>query len=425
MKKSLLSLGVMALTVLSSQGQIVIDTVSVGAGYANHKFYSLKNDEQGTQSKDNWDIAFEINGNSGSILANTQKAAFIAYRAPYSIANYATIDTAGISSWMQLHNSDATWSVGAFNRGAISSNQFDLGWGIYDLSTHYITGDSCFVVKLSASSYKKLKIVSLQNGVYSFEYANIDGSNAQVKTLDKANYAGKNFAAFDMTTNTAIDREPVSASWDLMFGRYMAYVNAGPGGMVPYAVAGILANKGVKVLQVDNDPTPATTNSSNFDIANFSTNISTIGHDWKAVVGMGWAITNDTIYFVSDKKGDIWKMRFTGFGGSSNGNYIFSKEQMTITGINDIAGNVISKFSVYPNPSTGGNTTLIFSSEQTLSDVTVSIVDLNGKVVASENINIASGLNSHTLNTNDLNSGIYFVNVNAGGNNSTQKLIKQ
>lgn len=424
MRKTLLTTGLLAMAALGANAQIVIDTVSVGASYANHKFYSLKNDEQGTQSKDNWDIAFEINDITSSVLANTQKANFAVYRAPYSIANYGTIDTAGINTWPVLHNSDATWSVGAFNRGAISSNPMDLGWGIYDMNTHYVMGDSCFVVKLSATSYKKLKIVSLISGIYSFEYANINGSSSQTVTINKSSYTGKNFAYFDMTGNTALDREPVSANWDLMFGRYIAFVPSGPNSVSPYPVAGVLANKGVKVMQVDNDPTPATTTAANLQLSNFSSNISTIGHDWKAVVGMGWAITNDTLYFVADKKGDIWKMRFTGFGGSGNGNYIFSKEQMTITGINDADGNLVSRFTVYPNPSNAGVVNLLFSSELQ-SEVTISLSDLNGRVLSTEKTVVGGGLNSHRLSTEGLTSGVYFVNVNAGSSASIQKIVIQ
>lgn len=69
MKKQLLSMAMISVFALSSKAQTIIDTVSVGAGYANQKWYSLQNDEQGTtQSKDNWDIAFEITGYSASIF---------------------------------------------------------------------------------------------------------------------------------------------------------------------------------------------------------------------------------------------------------------------------------------------------------------------------------------------------------------------
>lgn len=424
MKKNLLAMGLLALISGNMNSQIVIDTVSVGAGYANHKFYSLQNDEQGTAPKDNWDIGFEITGYSAAILANTQRTSFALYKAPYSIANYASIDTAGITGWKALYNSDETWNIGAFSRGANPSNANDLGWGLYDQSTHYITGDSCYVVKISGSSYKKLKIVSLIGGVYTFEYANINGTSSQTATIAKSSYTGKNFAYYDLTTNAAVDREPVSANWDLMFGSYTAFVASGTI-TVPYTVTGVLANKGVGIYQYNDVVNPSTDVSWAGNV--FSTNISTIGNDWKFfnLNTNQWKLVNDTIYFVGDKLGNIWKMRFTGFGGSSTGNFIFSKEKISATGINDLAGNVVTKFSVYPNPSNGETTTLLFNAEQQVSDVTVSVMDLNGRVISTEKITIENGMNKHVLNTSELNSGVYLVNVNAGGSNSTQKLIKQ
>lgn len=418
MKKQLLTIGLFTAAAINLNAQVVIDTVSVGPGYINHKFYSLKNDEQGTQSKDNWDIAFEITGYSSAILANTQKANFAVYRAPYSIANYATVDTAGIGTWPVFYNSDTTWNVGAFNRGANPNNANDLGWGVYDMNTHYVNGDSCFVVKLSATSYKKLKIVSLIGGSYAFEYANLNGTSSQVQTIAKTAYPGKNFVYFDMTGNVAVDREPVSSSWDFLFGRYTAFVPTA------YPVVGVMANKGVGVAQLNNLPNPASFNS--WPALPLSSNITTIGHDWKTVdINTSlWKVVGDTVYVVRDKTGNMWKMRFTAFGGSSNGNYVFSKELMSPTAIADEKGNVLTEVLVYPNPSSGANTTLFFSSDSQVNDLSVSVIDMTGKVISSQVVTVESGLNRHELNTSELSSGVYFISLKAGSYITTQKLIK-
>ncbi|MBL7919952.1 MAG: T9SS type A sorting domain-containing protein [Bacteroidia bacterium] len=419
MKKLLLSIGLIALFTMGSRAQIIIDTVSVGAGYANQKYYSLQNDEQGTQGKDNWDIGFEITGYAGTILANTQKANFTVYKAPYSIANYAIIDTTGIISWPMLYNSDQTWDVGAFNRGANPFNSNDLGWGVYDVNTHIITGDSCYVIKLSAASYKKVKFENLSGGIYTFEYANINGTSSQTATINKSNYTGKNFAYYDMTANVAVDREPVSANWDLTFGRYTAFIPTA------YPVVGVMSNKGVKVAQADNVTSPSTYNT--WSTHNLNSNITEIGHDWKYfnLSNNAWWLAQDTVYFVKDKPGNIWKIRFTAFGGSTTGNVVFSKEKLSTVGITDVMGNIISKVTVYPNPSNGSNTTLLFSNESEIVKVLVSIIDLNGKLISEETITTSNGINLYNLNTQLLNSGVYFIQLNAGGNETTQKLIIQ
>ncbi|PBQ30252.1 hypothetical protein CNR22_00245 [Sphingobacteriaceae bacterium] len=424
MNKKLVSLGVSVLLTVGASAQVITNTVSIGASYANQKWYSLANGEVGAaQSKDNWDIAFEITGYSSAILANTQKTGFALYNAPYKLADYATLDTAGISSWKTLQNSDTTWNVGAFNKGADLSDAFDLGWGVYDMSTHYVNGDSCFVIKLSATSYKKLKIVSLANGIYTFEYANINGTNSFTQTITKATYTGKNFVYADLTANTIIDREPVSSSWDLVFGRYTAMLMAPT--LTPYAVVGIAQNKGVTVAQAENVANPSS--YSNWSTESYKTNITTIGHDWKTVnmSTSAWNIVNDTVYFVKDKVGDIWKVRPISFGGSANGDFVFSKEKMgSFTGIANTKGTVVSEVMVYPNPSNGFNTTLLFSNKAA-QNVSVSIIDMTGKVLSTEALQVSEGITTHALNTGELSPGIYFVTLNSGSYSSSQKLIIQ
>lgn len=424
MEKKLLALALLTLQIGTMQSQVANGTVSIGAGYTNHKFYSLSNGETGTQSKDNWDIAFEITGNSGSILANTQRANFALYRAPYSIANYASLDTTGIVNWTTLYNSDQSWGIGAFNQTASSSNANDLGWGVYDQNTHYITGDSCYVIKISSTSYKKLKIISLISGTYTFEYANIDGTLPQTATIAKTTYTGKNFAFFDLANNLAVDREPLANDWDLMFGRYTAQLEMGPGATTPYPVVGVLTNKGVGIIQMNDVVNPEA--YTEWPGLVFGSNISTIGHDWKSVdINTGnWQITGDTIYVIKDRTGNIWRLRFIGFSGSTNGNYIFSKTQLSAVGIADVKGATLAKVTVYPNPSSD-NTALIFSSEESITNVSVSIIDVTGKIISTQILKVDAGLNQQQLNTASLNSGVYFISINAGSYVTTQKLIKQ
>jgi hypothetical protein len=420
MKKNLLSFGVCALLATGASAQGITGTVSIGAGYANQKWYSFQNGEVGTaQPKDNWDIAFEITGISSAIFANTQKANFAVYKTPYEIADYAILDTTGISGWATLQNSDTTWTVGAFNRGKDPADAFDMGWGVYDMNTHHVKGDSCFVIKLSATSYKKFKIESLASGVYTFEYADLNGANSFTQTIAKTAYTGKNFAYFDLTSNSAIDREPASADWDLTFVRYSAEIAPG----MYYPVVGILQNKGVSVAQVNNVANPQSFVDTN---QVFRTNISTIGHDWKSIniATNVWGIVNDTVYLVRDKAKDIWKVRPIAFGGSADGNYVFSAENLALltTGIAGHAGQAVSQVMIYPNPASGDHTNLIFSSDKAQT-ISVSVIDMNGRTLATESIEAAEGLTTHHLSTAGLSSGVYFISLNAGSYTSIQKLI--
>jgi hypothetical protein len=46
-----------------------------------------------------------------------------------------------------------------------------------------------------------------------------------------------------------------------------------------------------------------------------------------------------------------------------------------------------------------------------------------GQKVMNQNVNITTGLNTRSINTSDLNSGIYFVTVKANGFENTMKFI--
>lgn len=420
MKKQILTLAAISSLTLLSKAQTIIDTVSVGANYANQTWYSLQNDNQGTtQSKDNWDIAFEITGFSASILANNQKTNFMVYRAPYNVANYTSIDTTGINAWPKLYNSDTTWAVGAFNKTANPVNQFDLGWGTYDMSTHIITGDSCYVIKLSNTSYKKLKFDNLVGGIYNATYADINGTNSQTITINKASYTGKNFAYYNMTTNTAVDREPVSTNWDLTFVKYTSFIPTA------YGVTGVLSNKGVNIAQADNVASPIT--YANWNAHTTATAINTIGYDWKTfdLVNNAWVLPMDTVYFVKARTGDIWKLRFTGFGGITNGDCILAKEKLSTVSINELNAKNSASLSVYPNPSNQDNVTVIYDLQKQLNNVALSVRDLTGKEIVNEQLNTAQGFYSHTLNTASFSKGIYLINLYVNGKAITQKFIKQ
>lgn len=382
MKKIILT-SICALSLYTSKAQVVIDPVSIGAGYANQKWYSLQNDEQGSAAKNNWDIAFDVSGYGTSIHINSIIGTLLWKSPSADTAGWSTVDTTGITTWTKLYNSDTTWAIGAFDKGIVVGDPYDLGWGVYSPITHIVTGDSLYIIKLSSGA-------SLQNGI-----------------LTKSTYTGKNFGYYSIQTNAALDREALSANWDLMFTQYTTFIpNA-------YTVSGILSNKGVTIAQANNIGNVNTYN--NWSAHTFITPINEIGYDWKTFNGVGYDITDSLIYFVKTNAGDIWKVIPTGFGGSATGNYMFSKEELSSTGITDAMGNTKSVLSIYPNPSSGGNATIIYDFENSVSSAVLNIYDLSGKNIYSEKLNNDNGLHTHNLNTSTFNSEMYFVTVEFEG----------
>jgi hypothetical protein len=92
----------------------------------------------------------------------------------------------------------------------------------------------------------------------------------------------------------------------------------------------------------------------------------------------------------------------------------------TPTGIQETA--VWSELSVVPNP-TSGNATLLVTLQDN-ADLTVSVYDMFGKFISNvDKGNFATGSHRISINTENLQSGVYFVNVAAGERNSAVKMI--
>lgn len=89
-------------------------------------------------------------------------------------------------------------------------------------------------------------------------------------------------------------------------------------------------------------------------------------------------------------------------------------------GLDELAANL--SLSVYPNPAST-NVNASFSLENA-SDVEVSITDLSGKVVYTNNLgNVAAGAHTVNVPTTELSNGVYFYNVAVNNTVATEKLV--
>ena len=412
-----LSLAILAGVFTLSATAQTTDTVTVNPGYTNQTFYSFASGTVSSVSNLDWDLAFQLRGFAASILINSKNNVrlFKANKATADWSSMTVADTTGILSTPtnELFNSDTSWDFGAFNMTNNPADMFDLGWGNYDFMTHAITGDSVYFIKLSTGIYKKLCIVSLANSVYDFKWADLDGSNETLGSINKTTYAGKNFIYFSITNNQTIDREPAYNAWDLSFAQYLTttpYV---------YKVSGVLTNDSVfavKAYPVDvNNVSPAS--------YTFNNAINNIGYDWKAfnMTTNTYDIADSTVYFVQDRQGSIWKMIFTGFGGGANGNFYFYKG--TTTGIGQIENSSIKTFDAAPNPA-HGSTRLILSSEKS-GDASLQVISMNGMLMSSDVVQLNNGLQSVDLSLESLTPGIYQVLITMGSERQITRIVVQ
>lgn len=412
MRIFLLSLVIILLPRLTkAQGES--QTLSLGAGYADQVWYSLGEGEQSRAAQASWDIAFSIQGFAATICVNDAKGIELYVYPKGDTAAWASVDTTGMAGWTPAYNSATEWSIGAFNQGKDPADDFDLGWGLYNFVTHHVTGDSLFVVKFADGSVQKLWLQNLASGVYTFRHGTLDGNMDMTHSVDKDNFQGKLFAYFSLTDHQSLDPEPDADSWDLLFTQYIDFIP------VPYGVTGILSHPNVGVAQVYPVDDPAT--YDDFASQAFDSVKNTIGYDWKSFdFSTGWQLQDSLVYFVKDQAGDIWKLVFTDFGGSANGDFIFTQEAMSTTGI---AGRSDAEFfAVYPNPTTGQQISVLTDATRP-GPAQLRLFDLQGRQLLQQSLTLQPALQRHAISLPDLPTGMYLLRLQQGDQQRQTQLI--
>lgn len=368
-------------------------------GGVNEVYYSFTNGEVKSIDNNTWDIAFEMKGFLSGILVNEQAGAEL-YLTPYAIADWANFDTANSSKWERSYNSTETWSQGAFNSHI--SGEFDLGWGQYDINTHGVLGDSIYLLKTRSGNWKKIYIKSLASSIYTFVYANVDGTGELTKTIVKSEFPGVNFAYYDFALDASLNREPESKDWDILFTKYLIPIPQGPV-TVYYPVGGVKINKGYENAQRNN----ADVTSNDTMSLSWNTDITEIGSDWKTFDGMKYVFAQDQTYFVRTSKGAVWKIYFTDYVGGAAADYIFNTELIA-------ASASVLEFNyqvgVYPNPMSGS-----FKVASELPIKSIELFDYKGTLVRS-------WVDSSDGDLTGISSGLYLLKVSAGNYSHTTKV---
>ena len=109
-------------------------------------------------------------------------------------------------------------------------------------------------------------------------------------------------------------------------------------------------------------------------------------------------LLQDTLtYFVRIENGDVYKLDFTTFEGSSTGKIKFNKELVSTgpTGVQS-SNEALSLHSIYPNPSSG-SADIVFSNTRN-ENIDIRVFNLVGNLVYQANAYSYNGLNSFRIN---------------------------
>lgn len=422
MKKVLQKINfLMAALLLSSfiygQGIPTRDTLIMGPGYTQDIFYSFKDGEVSNIARDTWDIAFFTPRYSAGIIINEGNYVEL-YTYPNGDASaWNSIDTTNMSEWKMMYNSAEQWEEGAFNANA--TGHPDYGWGWYNQIDHHIYGDSLYIIKTS-SGVKKLFLEekkSLDN-IYLFTYADIDGSNEQMVELDVKPYETKMFAYYSLSSNEVLDREPEKENWDVLFTRYNEMIPDGEGGFIPYSVVGATNN----IYSYSSNVYPVNVNYNDWTAQPFDSTKNAIGRDWKFYdFGLNeWTIKDSNYYFVKNYEGDIYKLQFNKWEGTSTGMFIIYKWLLSLSSTDEFADDV-AKLSIYPNPASD-QFSIQYSSLKA-ENCQLIIIDQSGRLVYRKDHAASELKNGLKLDQLNLSGGLYLLSVTSGDESVSQKLI--
>lgn len=105
-----------------------------------------------------------------------------------------------------------------------------------------------------------------------------------------------------------------------------------------------------------------------------------------------------------------------------NSIYVVKVHPEVITGVAETeAVNPMTTTRVYPTPTKSVLNVEVNASQH--SDVNISVFNIMGQKVSEMNTTLGTGINTTTINTESLSSGIYFVTVKANGFENTMKFV--
>ena len=392
--------------------------------YPNDVFYNMEKGQVSSVRGSNWHLAFAIRNaapplnvmRSTTILANEGRGVSI-FVSPKDLTEFSNFDTTGYRSWLNPHNSENSWDIGALNASRDTTNAFDFGWGEYSQVTHDLEATKMFLVRITqgtgqnaTTSFKKIKIDKLAfDTSWIFTYANIDGTNSRTITINKPKFSGKLFAYHNLLNDSTIDREPAS-KWDILFTRYGAFYTQF-GQTIFSTNTGVLSHPLTQTSRVEGVPTTISVPGT------YTNNLTGIGTDWKQNPGPGqpnFRVYDSLSYFTRTANQREDKLVFESFQGSSTGLIIFNKTNIKLgTGLTKSDKNIV--IGMYPNPANDKIHVEITDNQS----YQLSVLDLSGKILHQQEINTQDNV----ISISTLQAGLYLVQIKNDAVNKTLRLL--
>ncbi len=408
-----------------------VQEISTGAGYRKQSYINLLAGTQKQVDNTSWDIAFTVYGQQDAgVFLNESSGSSMGQPLPQAILYDAQTtsfsdqpDPATLTDY-RLFNTEKSWSYGAFNEPRDPGDIFDYGWGKYNFQTNQVAGSRVYVIKLRNGQFRKIKIESLTGTAWTFRYASLNGSNEVVKTINKADHAGKTLAYFSLETGNMVDVEPATGGFDLLYERYTTKLwDPGTQTWIDYDVAGVLHGLNSQVAELDNVDPLAVTYAEAAD--SFSADLDVIGHDWKYFSGTAWSIDDNKVFFLKNPDNRVWKLHFIDFEGSSTGTAVLEKTSLGVVSSVTDPSAIGVQVLTFPNPVVSELIVSLDIPAGLASGARLQVVDAAGRPVSQQQA-VREGFQVQQIAAGEWTPGLYIVQLAVPGHTITLgKVVKQ
>lgn len=276
-----------------TEGEVIINSVNMTETYADQVWFDLgTNTEVSRNLKTDWDISFDASDSSNFIYLNSGLAAKAAI-SPTSDFNSLT-STSGLT----------------FKSDHQTGIKDSLAIGNWENHNKVIVIDRGYTPKGKSMGMIKIQFLTIKDGIYSFKYAKLDGSDFHEATVAKNDLYNR--IAYSFTNHNSIQIEPLKTAYDICFTQY-THIFYDP--INPYLVTGVLLNPYRTKVAEDRTTAFKTIDLASTSAYTFSTDQDAIGYEWKYfdLNDNTFTIYPEHVFILNDSEGYTYKLHFLDF----------------------------------------------------------------------------------------------------------------
>ncbi len=279
-------------------GDVITTSVDMGSNYEWQIYYDLESNRIVSKNpKTAWDLGFEAAEDGFHVVLNTSKSMFC-YNTQNTVYESVT-DTIGFSV-------NKTWDEPSGHLDSTAIGDWRSNNHVYIVDRGYNTSGTHL-------GFKKIQLLSVSNSTYTFKCGTLNNSTIETISFSKNDTYNMNFFSFD-NPNTVLTIEPPQEEWDMCFTQY-THVFYNP--TMPYLVTGCITNRYQTTIAKAPVSDFKSIVYSTVQPYSFSSNINTIGYDWKTYSGTTYITDPSKIYIIKNRHNKYYKLHFIDFYNSS------------------------------------------------------------------------------------------------------------